>query len=118
MQHKLKTLLEASALSQGYQVQVEWLIGNNRRVDVATHFGSNPSHGELHLYEIKTADTAEDCVRQAIGQLYEYTYLCGLEAFSITNLIVVGPAPSTQAVTDMLKILSKDKPYKISYQSL
>ena len=115
LQQRLKDLLENNAREKGYQVSVEWLIGNNRRVDVATHFGDDPAKGELHLYEIKTAATATDCVRQAIGQLYEYTYLCGLEAFSITKLIVVGPAPSNPNLERMLQKLSEGQPYRIHY---
>ena len=118
LQLKLKRILENNAAKKGHSVSIEWPIGNNRRVDAATHFGNKATEGELHLYEIKTAETATECVRQAIGQLYEYTYMCGLDAFSITNLIIVGPSPSTPAIEAMLKELSDGKAHTIRYLHL
>ena len=61
---KERLIEEQNALTT---LSIEWIIGNNRRVDMALHKGPDLDTGELTFYEIKTTPTVEECVRQAIG---------------------------------------------------
>jgi hypothetical protein len=66
-------------------VSVEQMTASGRPADVMVK-GSDG----YAVYEIKTARTAKDCVRQALGQLVEYSYWPGSP--EVTELWVVGPA--------------------------
>ena len=51
---------------------------------------SLPDDG-YELFEIKTALAPRDCIREALGQLFEYAYWPGSPDF--TALWIVGPSP-------------------------
>jgi hypothetical protein len=55
-------------------------------IDVAVH-----QNGEYTYYEIKTGLSAQSCIREALGQLLEYSYWP--RATSATRLVIIGEAP-------------------------
>jgi hypothetical protein len=56
------------------------------------------------FYEIKTADSARGCIRQAIPQLMEYSYWPGNVARA-EKLFIVGPCPATPRALQYLEYL-------------
>ena len=64
-------------------VRDEYRSGNRARVDLALKQGD-----ALTYFEIKICETARHCIRQAIGQLLEYS--CWPQARRAARLIVVG----------------------------
>ncbi|MCL2601264.1 MAG: hypothetical protein FWD91_00465 [Treponema sp.] len=46
------------------------------------------NNGQLIFYEIKTAQTARDCIRQALGQILDYAYWPGQK--NAEKLVIVG----------------------------
>ena len=79
-------------------VRDEYFIVNRNKVDVAVL-----EHDELIYYEIKVGVTACHCLRQAIGQLLEYSYWP--QARPAARLIVVGEpeldAPADEYLVDL-----------------
>lgn len=72
-------------------VCAEYLTRNGTKVDIALRIPEG-----LIFYEIKVALRAQDCIRQALGQLLEYSYWPG--ARRARSLIVVGePACDDEA---------------------
>jgi hypothetical protein len=60
--------------------------GNGTPIDVCT------SNGKGYIYyELKTASTPQGCIRQAIGQLMEYSYWPGAQEAGA--LVIVGEHP-------------------------
>ena len=64
------------------------------------------------IIEIKTSHTAESCIREAVGQLIQYSYLFKKH---VTDLIIVGPAKMTKQDMDFLNHLNSKSTYKFSY---
>ena len=61
---------------------------------------------EYWFYEIKTASTARACIREALGQILEYSYWPGHQKAS--KLIIVGEPKANKQERDYVKYL-KDK---------
>jgi hypothetical protein len=81
------------------------------RVDVVVH------HGKVRLfYEIKTADSARKCLREALGQLLEYAFWRG--GPKATFLIVVGEHAIDKECEDYLKLLEKHFSLPLEYQRI
>jgi hypothetical protein len=64
----------------------EQSIGAGRKIDVVVRQGK-----EFWFYEIKIGSTCRSCVRQAVGQLLEYTYWPGER--EAPRLFIVGENP-------------------------
>lgn len=56
------------------------------RIDVVVRDGE-----DLYFYEVKTGNTARDCIREAFGQLMDYTYFPNTE--NAKKIFIVGEAP-------------------------
>jgi hypothetical protein len=56
---------------------------NGNKIDVVVN-----NNGMIYFYEIKTAPTARDCIRQALGQILDYAYWPGLK--NADKLFIVG----------------------------
>jgi hypothetical protein len=56
---------------------------NGNKIDVVVN-----DNGMIYFYEIKTAPTARDCIRQALGQIFDYAYWPGLR--NANKLFIVG----------------------------
>lgn len=68
---------------------------------------------QVTYYEIKICDSAQQCIRQAIGQLLEYSYWPGAE--QATRLIVVGEPELDSAAREYLVTLDEIFNLRIFY---
>ena len=67
-------------------------------IDVAVRQG-----GDYTYYEIKTGLSAQSCIREALGQLLEYSYWPGGQ--SAAQLVIVGEPPLDDNARDYLETL-------------
>ena len=73
-------------------VGAECLTSSGRPADLVVEVG-----GGYTTYEIKTSRSPRDCIRQALGQLLEYT--CWPGSGSLVEMYVVGPtAPDSRTL--------------------
>jgi hypothetical protein len=77
-------------------------------VDVAVRDGD-----ALVYYEIKTGLSAQACIREAIGQLMEYSYWPGAERAD--RLVIVGEAELDNQAKAYLKFLRKTFSLPVEY---
>lgn len=83
--------------------------GNRTPVDVAVR------HGDAYTYyEIKTGLSAQSCIREALGQLLEYSYWPGAQEAS--RLVIVGEAPCDKDAAAFISKLRKAFSLPIEYQ--
>jgi hypothetical protein len=89
-------------------VALEARVGQ-RSIDLVT------KHGEdLWFWEIKTAGSVRQCLREAIGQLLEYAFWPG--ATQPAKLIVVGePAPTAESAA-YIAALNAHFPVQLEYR--
>jgi hypothetical protein len=81
------------------------------RVDVAV------DHGKVcWFYEIKTADSARECLRESLGQLFEYAFWRG--APKVTRLIVVGEHAIDKECRVYLKLLKERFSLPVEYKRI
>jgi hypothetical protein len=74
---------------------------------------------ELWLYEIKTTCSVRGCLRQAVGQLLEYSLWPDNDSHPpVGRLIVVGECPLDDAAAEYLDRLNNRFPLPIAYQHL
>jgi hypothetical protein len=83
--------------------------GNGTPIDVAVRCGKG-----FIYYELKTGLSAQSCLREAIGQLMEYSYWPGAQ--QANSLVVVGEAPYDKDAKAYIKRLRKDFLLPIDYQ--
>lgn len=92
-------------------VGTELSSGNGTSVDLVVKHKT-----EYWFYEIKTAHTAKACIRQAIGQLLEYSYWpCNQEA---TRLIIVGEADMDEDAKRYIDKLNSKFNLPVYYESI
>jgi hypothetical protein len=109
MQEKL--IKELSAFFGEDAVAAENNIGG-KKIDVVLKLNNN----DYIFYEIKTANSARACVRQALGQLLEYSYFnCSKMACQI---VVVGEYKIDSETKNYLKYLEKEFNLPIDYKSI
>ncbi|MGH8176944.1 MAG: DUF7662 domain-containing protein [Steroidobacter sp.] len=87
----------------------EFPTGNGTNIDVAVRGG-----GERVYYEIKTGLSAQACIRDALGQLMEYS--CWPGATKADRLVVVGEAPCDRKAKAYIECLRKDFSLPIEYR--
>jgi hypothetical protein len=92
-------------------VGTEVPCGSGNRIDVVLRQGR-----EYSFYEIKTADSARACIREAIGQLLDYAFWPGAQAAA--RLIVVGEPAIDSAGQEYLLCLRDRFSLRIEYQQL
>lgn len=71
------------------------------------------NQGELLFYEVKTASSARSCIRQAIGQLFEYAYGNGIKYAK--TIIVAGEPPLDNGCRIYLDFLRQEFGLPIDY---
>ena len=71
--------------------------------------------GDIVFFEIKTATEARLCIRQALGQLMEYSFYPYENIKNAQKLIVVGSGTKTPEVTDYIKKLNNQFNIPIDY---
>lgn len=82
--------------------------GNGTNIDVAVR------GDERIYYEIKTGFSAQRCIRDALGQLLEYSHWPGAQ--KAARLVVVGEAPLDENAAAYIKKLKKEFSLPIEYQ--
>jgi hypothetical protein len=87
----------------------EQTFGNGTLVDVAV----KQDDGYV-FYELKTGLSARSCIREALGQLMEYSYWPGGE--QAMRLVVVGEAEYDKDAKAYMKTLRKEFSLPIEYQ--
>jgi hypothetical protein len=92
------------------RVTLEVRLGQ-RAIDVVAE-----ADEELWFYEVKTAGSVRQCLREAIGQLLEYAFWPG--ATRPAKLIVVGEPPPTNESDIYLEVLNAFLPVHLEYHQL
>jgi hypothetical protein len=90
-------------------VSGEQLTANGTYIDVAVREGN-----EYIYYEIKTGLSAQSCIREAIGQLLEYSYWPGAQ--SATRLVIVGEPQFDEHAKAYLETLKKKFSLPLEYR--
>lgn len=83
--------------------------GNGTNIDVAVRV-----NGKSIYYEVKTGASAQACIREALGQLLEYS--CWPGATRADRLVVVGEAPFDKKAKTYIECLNKDFSLRIEYR--
>ena len=91
------------------QVSGEQDCGIGKFVDVAVHDGD-----DYVYYEIKTGYSPQSCIREALGQLMEYSFWPGAQV--ACELVVVGEAPLDTAASDYLDRLRGEFSLPVTYR--
>lgn len=91
------------AQNVGTEIEIE-----NKRIDLVVRTKSF-----IDIYEIKTHKDPLRCLREAIGQLCEYAFLCCED--TIRRMVVVGPEVATSKVNDYINWCSNQYNLAISY---
>ncbi len=91
------------------QVSGEQDCGIGKFVDVAVRDGD-----EYVYYEIKTGYSPQSCIREALGQLMEYSFWPGAQV--ACELVVVGEAPLDTAASDYLDRLREEFSLPLTYR--
>ena len=89
----------------------EQSFANGIRVDVVTRDGDGTKYV---YYELKTGLSARSCIREAIGQLLEYSYWPG--ALMAHRLVIVGEAKYDEEAKVYIEKLRKDFSLPLYYQ--
>lgn len=94
----------------GYEhVAVEHPASSGGRIDVVVR-----TETTRFLYEIKTASSARDCIREALGQLLDYA--CWPGGPTVDRVVVVGEPQVTPDVEDFLRTLNQNFPIPLEYR--
>lgn len=72
--------------------------------------------GEYWFYEIKTASTVKACIRQALGQIMEYSYWPGHQ--QATKLVIAGEPVATEDESKYLDFLREEFKIPIEYREI
>ena len=81
---------------------------NGNKIDVVVN-----NNGMIYFYEIKTAPTARDCIRQALGQIFDYAYWPGLK--NADKLFIVGENTIDKNTENYLSFLKKQYGVVLEY---
>lgn len=82
-----------------------------KRIDLAVRHDN-----EYDIYEIKTDNDVRTCIRQAIGQIFDYAYFeCSNK---IRNMVIVGPTPVTNEADKYLAKMRDLHKINIYYESI
>jgi len=92
-------------------IRTELASGVGTLIDIVVRHDS-----EFWFYEIKTAHSPRACLRQAIGQLLEYTFWPGAQ--EATRLIVVGESPLDDEGSEYLRTLRERFSLPIEYEQI
>lgn len=85
--------------------------GNGNSIDVAVRQGDG-----FWFYEIKTLQTPRACIREAIGQLLEYSFWSGSQ--EANRLIIVGEIAPDQETLNFCRLLKHRFQLPIEYEQI
>lgn len=92
-------------------------VASEHRLDIGVRVDAAALTPEgMHFYEIKVAADAQSCIREAIGQLLEYSYL-GDDGRAV-RLFVVGEGEPNDAARSYLETLRKRLSVPVWYQQI
>jgi Holliday junction resolvase len=113
-QNKLQGVLYRQLVSQfgAENVRAEFSNVGRTSVDIVVR-----RKGSYWFYEIKTADSVRECLREALGQLLEYAFWPPA-ARAVSRLIIVGEAVMDEECEKYLQVLKKDFRLPVEYQRL
>ncbi|MGI9558531.1 MAG: hypothetical protein ACR2NQ_02530 [Thermodesulfobacteriota bacterium] len=92
-------------------VRSEQPLSGNRKIDLVVQKGS-----EYCFYEVKTYDNDRLCIREAIGQLLEYSYWPGCK--TAKRLVVAGKPELTEEGKKYLEKLRKKLNIPVYYEQI
>jgi hypothetical protein len=92
-------------------VGVELPSGAGTSVDVVVR-----DKGQFYFYEIKTAQSPRACLRQALGQILEYSFWPGSQ--EAIRLVVVGESSLDEEGAEYLRILKKRFSLPVEYEQI
>jgi hypothetical protein len=106
----LQELLQEELIKQfgKENVSIENLFNGNKIDIVVKH------DNDFSFYEVKTASSAKSCVRQAIGQLFEYAF--GNGKMNASSIYVAGEFPIDNETDIYLKYLREEFKIPIYYK--
>lgn len=110
IQEKIYNQLSKSSKGTLRKVGTENRTGFGKSVDIVV---SCPEEGII-FYEIKTSGSALQCIREAIGQLFEYSYYTNNHFAQ--KLIVVGLSKASKPVQQYLEYLKVKLGISLCYQ--
>jgi hypothetical protein len=102
-------LFEHLKSNYGDSVSGEQLTADGTYIDVAVSQDSKYTY-----YEIKTGLSAQSCIREALGQLLEYSYWPGAQ--SATRLVIVGEPHLDKNARAYLETLRKQFTLPVEYR--
>jgi hypothetical protein len=107
LQEKLynKLVLKYGKNNVGLENQI-----NGNRIDIVVKIRQN----EYFFYEVKTGSSAKSCIRQAIGQLFEYAYWNNNSGFKV-EMVVAGEFEIDKTTSDYIQYLKNEFKIPISY---
>jgi hypothetical protein len=108
IQNKLRELLEEKHGKENVSIENPFL-GN--LIDAVVNQNS-----KYLFFEVKTANSAKSCIRQAIGQLFEYAYWPGFR--NADGLIIVGEHPLLENDQKYLQFLNTEFSIPLSYMQV
>ena len=85
--------------------------GTGGRIDAVSR-----ENEKLTFYEIKVGHSVKALLREAIGQLLEYSIWPG--ANEPASLVVVGEPKASESAEQYLKVLNESLPFNVSYRQL
>ena len=106
IQHALFEHLQS--LNQG-DISGEQITNDGTYIDVAVRH-----NGEYTYYEIKTGLSAQSCIREALGQLLEYSHWPG--ALPAARLVIVGEPNLDDTAKDYLETLREKYSLSLEYR--
>lgn len=90
-------------------VSGEQNCGNRTLIDVCVQ----EDDGYVY-YELKTGLSAQSCIREALGQLMEYSYWPGAQ--EAKRLVIVGEAPCDEEATEYIRRLREKFSFPLEYR--
>lgn len=87
-------------------------IGPPYKIDILAKLKDEDNYD---VFEVKSADTAESCIKEALGQLLFYKYLLEKGDYKINQLIITAPSKITkieEEFLDSLKVVLPELRYK------
>ncbi len=108
----LQKLLQTELISQfgKENVSIENFFNGNK-IDIVVKYNN-----DYHFYEVKTASSAKSCVRQAIGQLFEYAF--GNGKMNASNIYVAGEFAIDNETEIYLRSLRNEFKIPIYYRQI
>jgi hypothetical protein len=112
--NKLQMILYRQLVSQfgAENVRAEFSNVGRTSVDVVVR-----QKEDYWFYEIKTADSARACLREALGQILEYAFWPPA-ARAVSHLIIVGEAVMDEECEKYLQVLKRRFSLPVEYQRL